>query len=962
MAELSYPNISFEETIVGPTPVRRPWRDRIGVIGEFSRGPTFPVRVSSREEIIRIFGEDASAASLQIQDAQLLGANNFSICRAVPESAPSTASFLLSAGNADLEPVTGFESTTGNTTVLPDVANYTVGLKLAVNYVGSPVVISPTFGSISTAVTELNHAGFSGRANLRLHVIDCVDLGSTTNSVHNTAWSINVNVAATTTTGEYQYVYISKTNVTTTNEIVNVAPFIRPGFELRSATNQRLLIVSPVIDHSPTQWALLVRNSDGAVPITAGNLSVKVHNSPTANYIIGYAVELVESATLVPTTASHTYFTIPNQTTVAEGLTYSLDGYFSLPVAQSSNTHIPFSFLVAPSNVFGGTGRILVTENFGDVGASPSRGLNVLYGDLGASSIPLVKQGAVRISFASTEVTVGGETAVSTNAYPRGTSASTILRDLEAALSTNGSISSLIEFGVAELIVPPYSFTLTSRITGTESNRLFYRLSRYVQGTAGQATDINAVAPLVFGDAFSFTGGFDGPSFASKDFYALNGRPLLRVVAVSPGSYGNQIKVTVLPESSSTGVASYEIVVTDTNSQGASTERWRLTNSEISASGLYLATERSTLIRAYFLPRLLSPSTTNLPESVFSLQPLRIAPALGLQAAVFATGATAVSAQAGSFIRDASLAGAFNFRPSTTTRTETLQRGYLSALSQMESEDVAYVLLPGLTYGDTAFQTVFEAAIKQVNTARVENGLRVALFDAPVGITPRQLSPLTAAINSERVRLVVGHSTSRAFNGRVYTQVGSSGKMAGLLAVRAPHISAASTYGGFLLNNVLSVDTKNSPDYLNDLTNAHADVLYFDSGLGGYKFLNGITTSYDNNRRYGSVRAVMDQIISDLYANLQWIRSEPNTRELQRRVSAAVDARLQQGLRNGSLIRVTPCICGRENNSDADMIAGKLNIAIRVTPVFPADFIRVNVVRDLTENLSLQTASGVSAF
>jgi hypothetical protein len=929
------------------------------VIGEFSRGPTFPVRVSSREEIIRIFGEDASAASLQIQDAELLGANNFSICRAVPESAPATASFLLSAGNIDLEPVTGFESTSGNTTVLPDAVNYTVGLNLGVSYVGSPVVISPTFGSISTAITEIDHAGFKGRANIRLHVVDCVDLGSTAAAVHNTAWSISVNVAATTTTGQYQYVYINKANVSSTNEINNVAPFIRPGFELRTATNQRLLIVSPVIDHSSTQWALLVRNSDGAIPISAGNLSVKVHNSPTANYIIGYAIELVESATLVPTTASHTYFTIPNQTTVAEGLTYSLDGYFSLPVAQTSNTHIPFTFLVAPSNVFAGTGQLLVAEGFG---AAPSRGINVLYGDLGASSIPLVKQGAVRISFASTDVTVGGATASATAAYPRGTSASTILRDLEASLSTNSSISSLVEFGVAELIVPPYSFTLTSRITGTESNRLFYRLSRYVEGTAGQATDINAVAPLVYGDPFAFTGGFDGPSFASKDFYALNGRPLLRVVAVSPGSYGNQIQVTILPESSSTGVGSYEIVVTDSNSQGAPQERWRLTNSEISASGLYLSTERSTLIRAYFLPRLLAPSTTNLPESIFSLQPLRIAPSIGLQAAVFATGATAVSAQAGSFIRDVSLSGAFNFRPSTTTRTQTLQRGYFSALSQMEGEDIAYLLLPGLTYGDTAFQTVFEAAIRQVNSARVENGLRVALFDAPVGITPRQLSPLTAAINSERVRLVVGHSTTRSFNGRVYTQVGSSGKMAGLLAVRAPHISAASTYGGFLLNNVLSVDTKNSPDYLNDLTNAHADVLYFDSGLGGYKFLNGITTSYDNNRRYGSVRAVMDQIISDLYANLQWIRSEPNTRELQRRVSAAVDARLQQGLRNGSLIRVTPCICGRENNSDADMIAGKLNIAIRVTPVFPADFIRVNVVRDLTENLSLQTASGVSAF
>ena len=962
MAELSYPNINFQESIVGPAPVRRPWRDRIGVVGEFSRGPTFPVRVSSREEIVRIFGENNGAASLQIQDAQLLGANNFSICRAVPDSAPSTASFLLAAGNPDLEPVTGYESSGNSTNVVPDAANYTVGLNLELNYIGSPIVISPIYGSVTTAATEVDHANFSGRGNLRVHVIDCVDAGDDTDPIYDDTAKVIAAKVATTVADEYQYIFISKTNGTG-NDINYVADYLVPGYVLGFTTGngtERMLIVSPVIDYSATEWAILVKT---VVATTSGLLEdLQVFRPATASYIMGYALELVDSTSFSAKTSGQSYFTLANQTTSDGTSSYSIDNYFALPVAQSANNYINFVYHTVPTAGFGGptAGTKVLQEDFGSAGSG--KGIQILYGTTGSTNIPLLKAGAVRISFANDSVTVGATTAAGTGSYAKGTSAATILRDLERAILTNTTISALVESGDPQLIVPPYGFTMTSRILGTEADRISYTVTRYVEGLEGSSTDINLVAPNSYGTSAKFTDGFDGPAFASRDFYALNSEPLLRVIAVSPGSYGNQLEVTIVPETSSGTSAIYELVVTDLNANGSEAERWRLDNAEIASDGLYLSTQASKLIRAYFLPRAFTPASLPVTDQQYTLQPLRSAPALGLQASAFATGVTGVSAQAGSFIRSVLLQGAYDFRPTTLSQTETRKRGYIAALEQMKSEDIAYLLLPGLTYGNTAFQEVFEAAIDQVTNARVENGLRSALFDAPIGISARQLAPLTAGINNERVRLVVGHTTSRNFNGRVFPQVGSSGKMAGLLAVRAPHVSVASTYGGYLLDNVFFADTKNDPEYLNTITNAHADVLFFDSGLGGYKFLNGITTSYDSNRRYGSVRAVMDQIISDLYVSLQWVRSEPNTRELQRRVSAAIDARLQQGLRNGSLIRVNPCICGRENNSEADMIAGILNISIRVTPVFPADFIRVNVVRDLTENLSLQTASGVSAF
>jgi hypothetical protein len=41
------------------------------------------------------------------------------------------------------------------------------------------------------------------------------------------------------------------------------------------------------------------------------------------------------------------------------------------------------------------------------------------------------------------------------------------------------------------------------------------------------------------------------------------------------------------------------------------------------------------------------------------------------------------------------------------------------------------------------------------------------------------------------------------------------------------------------------------------------------------------------------------------------------------------------------------------------MISGKVYITIRVTPVFPADFFKVNVIRDLSETFSVDVGSTI---
>ena len=954
----SYPNISFKETIIGPSPTTRPWRDTIGVVGEFPRGPLTPVTVASRQEAVEVFGEDVFPASLGIQDAMQIGASNFTIARAIPVTVGAKAQFQISAGNPDLEPVTAYESTDGSTASLPDQTNYTIGMGLEFNYVSSPVVAKSLYDTVHTQATRINHTKFSGRANLRQHVVHYVDAGDRTNPVSPALSSIKVSVSASDN-GDYQYVVFDRADGTD-HDITDLDEYIRPGYVLKNGTKE-LLIVSKPLNFSDTQWGLLVQNV--GVTLTAANeTGWQVFFPAVGNYILGYALELVDMISLTPYTTGQGYFNIASETYVdRNGNSYPIDAYKVLPV-NGGGTFQNFTYLTVP----GGSATGPVTLGEEHFGAGASEGIRIRFGSANQANVALEKGGQFSVSFAKATAMVGAAEADATGAYPIGTPATTILRALETAVARDGVINSLVEDAEAGLLVPPYTFALKSKIKGTEANRINYKVTRYTVGTANLATDLllkksgdTSAAAANYGTYETFTDGFDGATFASRDFYALNGRPVVRVVAVSPGSAGNQIKLTIQPSQvNEPSTVSFDLIA---EFEGT-TEILTLNTGQVGANGLFLQSRSSTLVRAYFLPVIEAPST-NFPADVYLLQPLRQAPPLGLQSGLFDSGATAVAAQAGRFIRDVYLRGAFDYFPSDLNSVEARKLGFMEALKKIENEDIAFLTLPGLVYGDTRYQEVFAEAKAQVERSNAENGLRIALFDAPPGVPERQAANLAASLNSERVKLIAGHSVSIALNGNTYPRVPSSLKAAGLMAIRPPRISPASTYGGYVVPNVIAVDTKNDSKYLEAMTRGHVEVLFYDSGIRAHKFLNGVTTSSDPSRRYDSVRRLLDQLISDLYLSLQWVRSEPNTRELQRRVSAAVDARLQTALRNGDLIRTAGAVCNEQNNTEADMIAGRLNIAIRVTPVFPADFINVGLVRDLTENFSVQTASNsISGF
>ena len=128
-------------------------------------------------------------------------------------------------------------------------------------------------------------------------------------------------------------------------------------------------------------------------------------------------------------------------------------------------------------------------------------------------------------------------------------------------------------------------------------------------------------------------------------------------------------------------------------------------------------------------------------------------------------------------------------------------------------------------------------------------------------------------------------------------------------------------------------------------------MLFFDKPTNSIKFLNGRTTAKDLNNRWVSIRRQSDHLIMTLFANLQWARSSPNNSEIRARVAAACDAILKSELRRGAISGANPTVI---NSSDPLRIAqGYMDIIIEWSPVFPADYIDVNITRSISSSFSL---------
>lgn len=668
------------------------------------------------------------------------------------------------------------------------------------------------------------------------------------------------------------------------------------------------------------------------------------------------------------------------------------------------------------------TAYALTAEAFGD---TVDNGVQLMFGEVGsADPIALLKGGKFSVPLASGYITVGSDDEASELAYTVGTSAKQIMTDLYEKILGSEAFSQLFENVDLATDFIPYTISMETILRGVESNRVKYSVDRFAPDTvyaasadatttvAGKSYKILTVGTTDFttigassstvGEVFvatgagagtgtvalvkaadiqlkvdkqdfsfraesgyvTLSGGFDGPRYGFKDFYALDGQPVIRVQAVSPGI--QDIKVSISPESvASRDSIQFKLTVETRSLKGLKAEVLTLNTKNVSTdTGLFVQSASSPTVRVYFLPFLqyrLEELTQPVINSLTLKAPARIAPPLAFYSSLYAAN-YAINRAGAAVLKAVSLTGGSNFNLGNNTditAKEVRKQAYLSALRRIEYYDAAFVVLSGLAYGDPAYAEVFEEAIRQVSDADVENGLRQLFLETPANMTGKQAELLSSSINNRYISLVNGRITQALLDGGFSRQVSTLGYYAGLTATRPPQLTVHAALAGQRLNGISTLNVKSTKQFKTQVTDGRVDTMYFDNGLRSYKFLNGLTTSSVAQDRYMSVNRIRIQVISDLYQNLQWVRSLPNTAEIRGQVETAVNAYMQTKQKDGWFLAIGAIICNDSNNSNADVLAGRLNLQLSYVPVLPADFVFVDLIEDYTliDTITLPTAA-----
>lgn len=980
----AYPSIQFERKVKLPVAKPRPWRDLIGVVGEFSNGaPT--VQICNPRKFEDIYGFDRTNGSVAVQQAIADGATAFAISRAVPKDTPAEFYLTMSSKNPSyVAPAVGLELASSNSlTPITDVEDRTIGLRLNLKYLGSPLIFRTTYGTVESVDNDFYHPDFAdGTGTVALHVVDYKEGGG--QGIFSDATEDYVLDATTVVDAigdKYQVISIPKVNTAGVNDITDQFPNIQPGFVFTNGVTTpdgsggvvldsngtpvltgetvALSIISAPFELNVNSYGVVVK-AEGT-PVAGGDLTLRIRKPTNGRFVMGYRVNLTNGNIFRAKDTDDKIFRIPLETYNDDYNVNRIDSYYLLD-RDSAGQDLEFVYQTVDRNYDYNQVSILKTESF----INDEDPLNIVAGSglyyrierkagLG-DALPLMKRGEFRIPLGGTEILLGSDDPLSSLAFPAGRMGLSILKELQKSIYSNPVATQLIERFDISSVTLPYQVEMSSKIKGKEANRIKCKISREVSGTVGEAADLfikiqsNVPNLTEYGQQFTFTGGYNGPRTASTDFYNVNGFPIVRVVATNPGEVNIRVSISPFSSFSTSETGRFYVTVETQRDSGLSTQTALMDFSAIDfQSGLFLGSQELNFARVLFIPAI-EPARGSIFPNLFQQAPLRRSPLLGLYDSVYDLTETALASSGTSFISNVPLQGGYSYDP-TTPRAELLQmrrEAYLDALKRIEEQNVAFLIITGISFGDSVYDPVFREALDQVNRATPENGMRQLFIETPPNMPSNYAQILADALNNEFVTLVNGHVVQQTLNNTFVQQMGCTGHYAAMMAVRPPNISAHAAGGGRFPVGILNADTKNTPQYKNDITLGRADSIFFDQGLGTWKFLNGLTTSLDPTKRYNSVVRIRIQVISDLYNNLQWMLSLPNTRSLQRQVQTAVSAYMESQFKMGWFLRIGDVICDESNNSEADMLAGRLNLELTYTPVIPADYIYVTLIEDFS--------------
>lgn len=925
----AFPNVSVTEDIIGPISINPGYRHTIGVAGVFKKGPAGAVFLNNRSDIKDIYGEDDSSGSIFIRTAMQQGATDFVISRVLPSAKFGEGLLYLQAGvNPSIsEAVTDSSS------------NRTVGLKLLLSYIGTPDFVGGSVigAPVTVDKTNLNLPGFDGAAAYDFTIKERIDNSTVTPTpatitIPDIVGDTNATVRKVTVTGGTAAAFIAAAKPGTVLTTTAV------GITFGSDSGANLEVLTYPVLQSAGVWSVLVKGQvTGTLGLTTA-VSVDPYASTGVYFIVSYNSRTA-STDLLPSNllrnVTHANATIA-------------DGFLVVKATDKSSQFL------------------MLTTLAGGVYSQLNTNIKIAIGDntlITPTELVINSNFTVSIIQALIQIGENNSSAIgfpdTAKAFGYNVSASEILYQLQVAISNSQSASRLIndyEIGLTTDVglnteTLPYTLTLKAKFTGEESNRIYFNLDRTYGGVTAPDDVLFGASGSYYGTNISFENGKDALKYASTYFYDSLGTPLVLVQALSAGSGGNNIKVSVKSEIR----GQFRLEVTDTSIQPngliGKSETYILNNNSVDPStGFYSETIDSKLIRAFFVPVAQTGSIGLVSNVLINSTPQRVAPPLSvLSLSSNLANPLHPSHRGAAYLQNIYLSG--GDEPSTNGLPT--EEDYINAVAALENEDVAFIAVDNLYVTDSRYQGVHSELIAQAERSTTQNGLRLAVLACPPRMTRGRVKVIKGGVNSARIIFVAGWTTFSNSINTGYNNVSPVGHYVGKLAKIPPHISPASISEAGSLNSVLTVDHLSNPDYLNELTINGIDAIFYDTSSKSYKILNGRNSDTNSSDFYISIRRQADQIIQDLFTNLQWARSAKNDANLRSRVASSVDTYLDTKKTEGRISGFVPTIADSSNNTALTISRGELNIRVVWTPVYPADYIKVTIVRDVTAELTL---------
>lgn len=937
--DYSFPHVRFTEEVVSPPSIQRSYRDTIGIVGEFSKGPLL-ARVTNRQQFRALFGEDAFAGSVAVQQAMLQGATNFIISRATPTSKPGNALIQLSPSSDQDQ----FDSEIGNNSD-PSILERTIGLELKHSLISKPYVRqSKSLGAIFQTPTSSSAPFYdsandeyilTGKFTVDISVVEYIMYGRYKDGAGDPVYegsALPIDPANTNLNGEAMVadqMYLLELNDYKSLDSDLVKLFqktAKPGLKLSTAgVGTEEFTIESYVWTENDKLSLFVTATTAFTFSDPLNLYVDTPSSNGGHYVLGFSHN-----SIFGDAAPETIFTKD----IKQGHAFA-----TLQRTNNSYQNISYYSMTSPTQYEKfDTG---ISFQVGDALSSDSPNVDGNYKNLQPNFF-LNEGVTVSIDVLNSQVVIGAQAdEEEENAFEEGKTGISLLQELADQISLADGLSNIVTQPDIQDFTLPYSLTMTTSFSGREGNRLQYKLSRFVSDSTAEADidDINYTSDgsSIMGTWVNYQGGRDASLPAKRTFYDRSGNPILEVETKTRSIEGNNVSVSVFP----IGAGEFRLEIYERN-EDTPIEVFSLNNRDIDINtGLYSQILDSNIVNARFLPAV---DNVELSQSIINALPERLEPPNR-----FVTDSNDLrnpSAINYNQLLGVSLVGGSD----ELTENSVGITEYQEAIYRLDREDISILALTGYHAGQSIGRSLINSALSQANESSPFNGIRTVVAAVPPNITKSVANSIGSFYDSDRLTLVAGWTSFTSNRALGFNNTSPVGIYAGKIADINPSISpnAQTTVSG-----VLSSDLNARPDVLDAVTRAGIEALYFDTSTNRFKFLNGRTTAKSSSRKWITLRRVTDHIITNLKINLAWARALPNTPDLRSKVASSVNAYLETLVQEGMILSFIPALVDNSNNSPSDVVSGRLNVRITYTPLLPADIISVGVVRSLTDSIDI---------